>query len=99
MAPEEKEIRIKEGIEDVLKKVTEVNTDFLELAPQEWVLRIMKALRKCALNVSNYKEFREGLVETGALVLIVMMYSDHLFREYLSKPAPHKLPPPPTNNN
>lgn len=96
MAEEQKENRIIECIADIQARALIIrdkldkfpNQNFLELAPTQWVLEIMKALRLCALNITNYKEFREGLIESAALCVVVMEYSDHLFREYLSKPAP-----------
>lgn len=95
MAEEQKENRIIECIADIQERALIIRdkldksspTNFLELPPTQWVLEIMKALRLCALSITNYKEFREGLIQSAALCVVVMEYSDHLFREYLSKPA------------
>ena len=46
-----------------------------------WILTIMNLIRRCAHNLLNYKEFRKGLIEVCALIILLLSFLEEKSHE------------------
>lgn len=76
----EEDIRFKAGQILFGLRHAKMQPVWLEQAPTEWIMQIMMSLRKSATNLSDYEEFRGGLMEAAALCLVQINFADQLQR-------------------
>lgn len=64
----------------------------------KWILEIMETLRISSKNLLNYREFRRGLIQTAAKILIAVRYADEMMKiATLQKPNTNDNGPRPQN--